>query len=92
MDSIALIRQELKDTKDDFRVHAEDDREFQKDTVADIKDIKDSITKIKDNHLAHIQVAMEKTSTNVDWLMRYHWIIAGASIGGLVTGILNIIR
>ena len=54
---------------------------------------------IKDNHLAHIQgdmasinLGLTKTTTNVDWLLRYHWIVATASIGALITGVVNLMQ
>jgi len=31
------------------------------------------------------------TKTNLDWLMRYHWIIATSSIGALVASLLGLI-
>jgi archaellum component FlaC len=34
---------------------------------------------------------VEGIKTDVDWLKRTYWIVAGASIGGLVTGIINIL-
>jgi len=64
----------------------------------EIENIKQDIRSIKDNHLAHmekdisiIKVDLATVSTNQDWLMRFFWIIAAASIGGLLTGIFNLI-
>ena len=61
-----------------------------------IDDIKENIRDIKENHLAHIEpdVAVVKTDlavvkTNVEWLMKYHWIVATASIGSLIASIIN---
>ena len=31
-----------------------------------------------------------RVSTDVDWLKKSYWLIAGASIGGLITGLFNI--
>lgn len=60
-----------------------------KDTHTEIwKEIKD----IKENHLAHIETDMATVKTNQDWLMRFFWIVATASIGGLITGILNLLK
>lgn len=53
--------------------------------------LEDSVNEIKDNHLPHIQTDLTKVSTDVDWLKRFFWIIATASIGGLITAILNLL-
>jgi len=59
---------------------------------------KDSIKSIKDNHLHHIEKDMsslqghlKEIKTDVDWLKRTYWLVAGSSIGGLVTGLFNLI-
>lgn len=57
---------------------------------SEVNDIKDSIRDIKENHLAHIEPDLASVKTNVEWLMKYHWIIASASIGALVTGLINL--
>tara|TARA_R110000868_G_scaffold175724_4_gene412918 strand:- start:742 stop:1005 length:264 start_codon:yes stop_codon:yes gene_type:complete len=77
---------------DAFEKHTEhDDKRFES--------IEGKLDVIKDNHLAHIQNDMQEqttkltaTTTNVDWLMRFFWIIATASIGGLITGVLNLLK
>jgi len=57
-----------------------------------------SVTDIKDNHLSHlgknvteIKVNMAKNTTDTDWLKRFFFIIAGASIGSLIAAILNLV-
>jgi len=50
-----------------------------------------SVNEIKDNHLVHLQTDMTKVGTDVDWLKRFFWIIATASIGGLITAIINLL-
>lgn len=50
------------------------------------------VKNIRDNHLAHLAVDMTSTKTNVEWLLKYHWIIATASIGGLIAGLINLIK
>ena len=56
-----------------------------------INDIKKDIIVIKENHLAHIEVDLAKISTNQAWLMRFFWIIATTSTGGLVANVINLI-
>lgn len=75
---------------------------FEKHTEQDDKRFESIETKldiIKDNHLAHVQADMEKQSidiakqtTNVEWLMKFFWVIATASIGGLVASLFNLLR
>ena len=55
------------------------------------------IEKIKENHLAHIQASMHAmqeditvVTTDVTWLKRFFFIVATASVGSLVTGLLAI--
>ena len=53
---------------------------------------------IKENHLAHMQdslgnmrVDMATVSKDVAWLVKFFWVIATASVGGLVTSVINLI-
>tara|TARA_R110002096_G_scaffold165546_2_gene334172 strand:+ start:44 stop:280 length:237 start_codon:yes stop_codon:yes gene_type:complete len=69
----------------------------------EIDTIKNDIEDIKTNHLFHIekdikgihgeiqdiQIGMTEMSINQKWVMKFFWIIAAASIGGLLTGIFN---
>lgn len=83
----------------------EEDQKFKNfhERIQDVKDIqkdmKESIRVIKENHLAHIQadsnamkIDITTVKTNLDWLMRYHWIVATASIGALIIGVINLIK
>ena len=55
-----------------------------------IEKIESDIEEIKENHLAHIKEILAVVKTNQDWLMKFFWIIATASVAGLVTGIINL--
>ena len=64
-----------------------------------VTELSDVVANIRDNHLAHLKsdigslsVQAEKTQTNQEWLMRYHWISATASIGAVVTGLINLAK
>lgn len=50
------------------------------------------IKTIKENHLFHIEADVREIQTNLAWLLKYHWIIATASIGGLCASLANLIR
>ncbi len=50
-----------------------------------------SVNEIKDNHLVHLQTDITKVGTDVDWLKRFFWVIATASVGGLIAALINLI-
>ena len=56
-----------------------------------IEKIEADIKEIKDNHLSHIQEDMAVVKTNQQWLMKFFWIVATASVAGLITGIINLL-
>lgn len=53
--------------------------------------VEKTVNEIKDNHLVHMQTDLTKVGTDVDWLKRFFWIIATASVGGLITAIINLL-
>lgn len=53
--------------------------------------VEKAVNDIKDNHLPHIQNELTKVGTDVDWLKRFFWIIATASVGGLITALINLL-
>ena len=53
--------------------------------------VEKTVNEIKDNHLAHLLTDLTKVSTDVDWLKRFFWVIATASVGGLITAIINLL-
>ena len=68
--------------KTDYQNQLQDER---------IDRVEKTVNEIKDNHLAHMQTDLTKVSTDVDWLKRFFWIIATASVGGLITAIINLL-
>ena len=80
-----VINTKIQDCVDDLKSHIVEEEKK-------VATIHDDIKDIKENHLAHIQVDMAKMGTNVDWLLKYHWIIATAAIGGLIAGLLNLMK
>lgn len=72
--------------------HMRSDEKFQESIGKDI-------STIKENHLHHIEadiatvkIDLSAMKVNVDWLMRYHWIVIGASVGAVVTGLINLLK
>jgi len=53
--------------------------------------VEKAVNEIKDNHLVHLQTDMTKVGTDVDWLKRFFWLIATASIGGLIAAVINLL-
>ena len=53
--------------------------------------VEQTVNEIKDNHLAHIQTDITKVKTDIDWLKRFFWLVATASIGGLIAALLNLL-
>ncbi len=53
--------------------------------------VEKAVNEIKDNHLVHLQTDITRVGTDVDWLKRFFWIIATASIGGLIAALINLI-
>lgn len=53
--------------------------------------VEKTVNDIRDNHLVHLKTEMTKVGTDVDWLKRFFWIIATASIGGLIATLINLI-
>ncbi|OGI35673.1 MAG: hypothetical protein A2283_11715 [Lentisphaerae bacterium RIFOXYA12_FULL_48_11] len=56
-----------------------------------LDNLEKNITEIKNNHLPHIDMKLTQVGTDVDWLKRFFWIVATASIGGLIAALLNLI-
>jgi len=53
--------------------------------------VEKTVNEIKDNHLVHIQTDLTKVSTDVDWIKRFFWLVATASIGGLIAAVINLL-
>ena len=61
------------------------------DNCADVKEIKDNhLTHLKDE-VNDVKVSMAKLKTDVVWIKKWLWTIAAASIGGLITGLINLL-
>ena len=57
-----------------------------------------AIENIRDNHLAHLKTDvdglkgdMREVKTDLKWLKKFFFIVAGASIGSLVASVINLI-
>lgn len=57
-----------------------------------IESIEEDIKAMKENHLSHMEIDIAQTKTNVDWLMKFFWIVATASVGSLITGVITLMK
>ena len=55
------------------------------------------VDKIENNHLAHMQDSMSilvtksaEQSINIDWLMRSHWVVVTATLGGFIASLIKL--
>ena len=46
---------------------------------------------IANKEMGEIKVSLSEVKNNIDWLKNFFWVIAGSSIGGLITGVFNLI-
>jgi len=49
------------------------------------------IRNIKENHLAHIERDLNIVTNDMDWLKRFFWLLAGATVSSLVVNIISLI-
>ena len=84
--------EQCKFYEEKLREHGESLKSHITEEYRVIETIRKDVQSIKDNHLVHIQIDMTKTRTNVEWLLKYHWIVATAAIGGLVVGFFNLMK
>jgi uncharacterized membrane protein len=61
------------------------------DTEKRIETIESDIKELKDNHLSHIQEDLAVVKTNQEWIMKFFWIVATTSVGGLIAAIINLL-
>ncbi len=70
-----------KETKEEYCNRLQDEK---------INSLEGSIRDIKENDLAHIQADITKISTDMDWIKRFFWIVASASLGSLIATLFNL--
>jgi len=61
------------------------------------KEVQDDVKLIKENHLVHIQdditelkICSKEHGTDLKWLKRFFFYIAGATVAGLIAAVLNL--
>lgn len=70
-----------------FTHHEEDDERNFGALGGDVREIRDDIKGIKENHLAHIQIAMERQSGDLSWIK---WLVMStcAGVGTIITALI----
>lgn len=56
----------------------------------DLGEVRADIRNIKENHLAHIERDLSTIVTDVDWIKRFFWLLAGAAVSSLVANIVSL--
>ena len=80
-----LLEQQLKH-------HCEDNEKQFVKIESSIGHVKDAVNNMRDNHLQHLDQKLSKVETDVSWLKKFFWIVASSSIGGLLAGLINLIK
>ena len=58
---------------------------------ADLKEIKNDVKIMKENHLSHIELALAQVTTDVAWLKKSYWVVVSASVGALIVALINLV-
>jgi hypothetical protein len=66
----------------------EEPKDFVCPYAEDMREVKQDIKTIKENHLSHMQVSLEKVSTDMDWVKKAFWVIF-AGICGIVFSLIK---
>lgn len=74
------VKEELKTMRENHLHHIQNATESQARSQIEVE-----------RRLGEINVLSMKTSTNQEWLLKYHWIVATSSIGALITSLLGLI-
>lgn len=62
-----------------------DDHEKQDDLrFDDVREIRDTLKIVQENHLHHIETDMARMAGDVEWLKKFFWLVATGVIGGLI--------
>lgn len=56
-----------------------------------LDNLEKDVAEIKTHVTNHLSTKLTEVGTDVDWLKRFFWIVATASIGGLIAAVLNIL-
>ena len=58
-----------------------------KELHAELEEIRDKL----DNHITHISADISQIKTDIDWIKRFFWLIAGSTITAIVAAVLGLV-
>lgn len=65
---------------------------YQVETMATaIEEINKDLKTIQENELDHLKLDLTTIKSDQSWLLRFFWILATGTLGGLITGLLNLL-
>ncbi len=76
--------EEQKEFMDALRDHSRTDEK-------NFDAINHNLTVIKENHLTHIERSTAQLSTDISWIKKLIWLVAGAIIAWLINDIFNLL-
>jgi hypothetical protein len=59
---------------------------------AQISCLRGEISDIKENHLSHINTSLAKIQTDLIWIKKFFWLVAGSAIAAIVASIVNLMK
>ena len=72
-----IEREQLKYMKENMEEHFVEDKD-------NFKEIRITLTAIKENHLYHIEKDIAVIKTNQVWIGRFFWLVVTASVSGVI--------
>lgn len=72
----------------------ENGEKLQSHINAEVKEDIDKLYKhaeIANQEMGAIKIGLEGVSNDMGWLKRFFWVVASSSVGGLITGVINLL-
>jgi len=57
----------------------------------EIKNLQDDVKEIMRNHLPHLHKDIGIVKTDLRWIKKFFWVVASASISGLIIGLIQLL-
>ncbi len=59
---------------------------------AQVNCLRGEIADIKENHLTHINVSLAKIQTDLTWIKKFFWLVAGSAVATIVASVINLLK
>lgn len=56
-----------------------------------INKLEEEVKDLKNNHILQIKLNIAKIKTDIKWLLKFFWIVAVATIGGLIASVIALL-